>query len=515
MPYFLNCPRCNKDNKYTNLGQECKKCDGTGRDWREDYELEGYHSRYSLKIEDLKREGIIALKDSEGNLFVFTYQDSIPKYSIKQEIEEIRESLNLPPPISTIFCQHNWEDKPNSNYEYCTLCKKEREKKFHEELKSFKYNKELHDSKYYFPNRCYGCEFYVDSQGDSPKNGSELVYCNKGGVVATDTGCLEFKPDITAECGNCWNHNSPNCDILKEVNTIKNGNRTYCIYHVQKERTDEPLIYKSTLSEVEFSKKIIESEYPYDVEVRRKIFDLMESSGIRMVTKEEFSFNKRCLSCSFHQSLHDHDSYQKDYAKCNFFGIYLLNHTGGNPYGYDEKICDNYSPDNKDDVFAYPKVYIDVLSDERLQLNKSHFIQFYNMYCDIIDASTTNVIAHFDYKNRTPNFIQYNEVEECFDLFFYDNELAEKFYIKDGVYTQPEKEKTWSDVSDDELFSAVDKVGNTQRNHGVYEGDRFNNCERCSFVTRNSSYPNGSPTGLICSQKEIFITANGCCELFE
>ena len=71
----------------------------------------------------------------------------------------------------------------------------------------------------------------------------------------------------------------------------------------------------------------------------------------------------------------------------------------------------------------------------------------------------------------------------------------------------------WIDaVSEDVFFNKVDEVSEAQRHHGVFSGDRMNNCERCSKVTRDYSYPDGSPTGLICSRLNVFVTANGVCD---
>lgn len=75
--------------------------------------------------------------------------------------------------------------------------------------------------------------------------------------------------------------------------------------------------------------------------------------------------------------------------------------------------------------------------------------------------------------------------------------------------------KNWLEaVSEDELFEAIDAVSRRQRNHDVFSGSKSENCDRCKFVTRDSSYPDGSPTGLICTQKSVAVTASAACDAF-
>lgn len=74
----------------------------------------------------------------------------------------------------------------------------------------------------------------------------------------------------------------------------------------------------------------------------------------------------------------------------------------------------------------------------------------------------------------------------------------------------------WIDaVSEGEWDTAIDRVIREQRKHGVYSGSRLENCERCDHVKRDSTYPNGSPTGLVCSAKSVFVSANAKCDEFD
>lgn len=519
MPYFLNCVRCNKDNKYSNLGKTCPKCDGTGRDWREDHELEDYHKWAGFGIDELKEKGVIEFVDEYDELKVFTYMDSIPTCSISAEIEEIRKSLPESQAASTqpsqIFCKHDWQAKASEAMEVCSKCGKERE--IAEEAKPEKvvlqYNKDLHDHRYYFPNRCYACDHYSDSRGE-PESGSDMIFCNIGGKVRADTGCAEFKADVTAECKSCWNLSSEfqgstisyTCDLKGPIQSLVWGS---CNEHVEKERTDEPL--PAAPDAISKNKAfLVKKEYPHDPKIRKPILDAMIESGIRYVTSDEFSLDRRCSTCARESKI------EGNYGSCGYHELGILCYSGDNPYGYDEKICEHYS--RKEDISSvgYPKVYIDVRGEGTRKLNNNYHVTLRNMYCDVIESGSERVITTFSYTDRAPQFIQYNEKKDCIDLYFYDAPECEELSLDPSVsYVRPVKSKRWIDIDEDEMFEAIDRVSSNQREHDVYSGSNTDNCERCKFVERNPTYPDGSPTGLICSRKEIFVTANGCCDNYE
>lgn len=252
MPYFTNCPRCNADNKYDKLGtgadlsNSCPKCSGTGRDWRNDNELESYHSWANLGIDDL-RSRLTHVVERNGSTVYFTYRDAVPRYSIKKEIEEIRKELKIDeaPYVSQIFCTHSWTPKFSSNEESCAKCGKIRVLQASEDQVKldFQYNKLLHDTIKFFPNRCYACEEYANttSPNGNPLSGDDLIFCNIGGSVRADEGCKHFKPDNTAECDSCWNFSrnkngeAYHCDIQGRLTNMAWGS---CPYHVEKERRD-------------------------------------------------------------------------------------------------------------------------------------------------------------------------------------------------------------------------------------------------------------------------------------
>jgi hypothetical protein len=73
----------------------------------------------------------------------------------------------------------------------------------------------------------------------------------------------------------------------------------------------------------------------------------------------------------------------------------------------------------------------------------------------------------------------------------------------------------WLSLDEDEFVAAVDEVEKKQILHGVKTSDdKSAKCENCKLVKRDSSRSTGSPTGLICTRKNIHVTARGICEKF-
>ena len=79
MPYYIYCIKCNENGSYDNVDLECGKCCSTGNDWREDRELEDYHQRFNVSLEELKQKRVVQSSDGT-KLF---YADEIP--SIEEE----------------------------------------------------------------------------------------------------------------------------------------------------------------------------------------------------------------------------------------------------------------------------------------------------------------------------------------------------------------------------------------------------------------------------------------------
>lgn len=275
--------KCNEDNSYTQITTTCTKCSGTGRDWREDSELENYHKWADITLEQLIKKSSIKI-DNNGKNYSFIYRDSFPSCSIQEEIAEIKAQLvgddSTKP--SQIFCTHEWKTKFPGRIQKCELCGKEQDIKDTKVSQNaeFSYDKTLHNQKYYFSNRCSACEEYSNTRSDNgnPLSGDDLVYCNIGGEVRADDGCFHFNPDSTAGCSDCWNFRREfdgvienlYCDIRGNLTSRKHG---YCTDHVEKERTEEkipPAENSTEISQEWFSN----DEYPRDPKVRGPILNL-------------------------------------------------------------------------------------------------------------------------------------------------------------------------------------------------------------------------------------------------
>lgn len=80
--------KCNKNGLYRDVDVNCGKCCGTGNDWRDDSDLEGFHGFYGLKIKNLIKN--IELLSERG--VKFFYKNEIP--SVEEEREEIIKILS-------------------------------------------------------------------------------------------------------------------------------------------------------------------------------------------------------------------------------------------------------------------------------------------------------------------------------------------------------------------------------------------------------------------------------------
>lgn len=510
MPYFLNCIRCNKDNKFSNLGSPCKKCDGTGRDWRDDHELEGFHKWAGFGIDELKEKGVIEFIDEYDELKVFTYMDSIPTCSISMEIEEIRKILGTKKETasrpSQIFCKHEWKKKDSEAIEVCSKCGKESEIAVKQEKVVLRYKKDLHDQRYYFPNRCYACDHYSDSRGE-PESGSDMIFCNIGGKVRADTGCAEFKADITAGCQDCWNYTKifddilekHLCDIHGKLSTILTG---YCSEYVYKERTDEPIPPANNC--VEVSRSLINNKkYPRDPSVRGAILDAMNEVGLF----PEIIQGHNCKNCSY--QVRD-EVYE--WGSCSYHDITLL--------CQDDRNCKHFKPSNESNISPYPKILVTASLYEENDKNYYPINEHISLCAEVghtfslVNNNRECITQLEDYLLSSLQFSAENDAivaEYIGSTLLFDKKTGAK--ISNPKKIDKDDTLEWIDaVSEDVFFNKVDEVSEAQRHHGVFSGDRMNNCERCSKVTRDYSYPDGSPTGLICSRLNVFVTANGVCD---
>ncbi|ACF46018.1 hypothetical protein Paes_0977 [Prosthecochloris aestuarii DSM 271] len=248
MPYFINCVRCNKKNDYLTVDQECGKCGGTGRDWREDHELKGDSDWPGFSLLDLKQKKKIEVKRFSDTL-VFTYRDRI--LSLKEDKTEVSEiygiDLSGKKTAPSIFVE---ESDSGSTFSNAFFGAQDVYAKKSIEKKEYRYDKSLHDGNRYYPNRCEGCVEYENTQGDV-QSGSDYVLCNIAGKVRADTGCAKFEPDITAACDDCWNYRKTKegfkdihyCFIHGDLQTAVSG---YCNEYVCKAEFYEVFLGKNT-----------------------------------------------------------------------------------------------------------------------------------------------------------------------------------------------------------------------------------------------------------------------------
>jgi len=103
MPFFLNCDKCNIDDNFQAINPDCGRCDGTGRDWRDDHEL-NFFAKGAFNLNELIQAGEIELNldgriqsknPNEYRPFrrLYTYRPKI--LSKKQDWAEL-EAMALP-----------------------------------------------------------------------------------------------------------------------------------------------------------------------------------------------------------------------------------------------------------------------------------------------------------------------------------------------------------------------------------------------------------------------------------
>ena len=92
MAYFLHCVRCNKDGTYTSVASDCGKCDGTGRDWRDDKELLDYHKWSGLQPHELLGRINVKVEDSSRGEVWFFYRPRIN--SVAEDRSEVATNLS-------------------------------------------------------------------------------------------------------------------------------------------------------------------------------------------------------------------------------------------------------------------------------------------------------------------------------------------------------------------------------------------------------------------------------------
>lgn len=92
MAYFLHCVRCNKDGSYAAVDPECAKCDGTGRDWRQDEELLDYHKWAGIQPHELLGRLNIKVNDPLRGEVWFFYRARTN--SVEEDKAEVAANLS-------------------------------------------------------------------------------------------------------------------------------------------------------------------------------------------------------------------------------------------------------------------------------------------------------------------------------------------------------------------------------------------------------------------------------------
>lgn len=112
MPYFIYCKRCNENGSYLSVKEDCPKCEGGGKDWREDNELSDYHSWSGLSLEKLITEKSLIAEDGTE----FFYRNDFT--TLEQDLIYVKNTKII----------HHYKTLPKlkEKYEYyiepCQLC---------------------------------------------------------------------------------------------------------------------------------------------------------------------------------------------------------------------------------------------------------------------------------------------------------------------------------------------------------------------------------------------------------
>lgn len=330
-------------------------------------------------------------------------------------------------------------------------------------------------------------------------------YCEFGGAIYIDPMGYEYPKSIVA-CYKCiFNFSWDSCVLYKEQGMSNEEIRKKAIEIERNHECARFLIkdFSEGGNEDEIAREEVEQiaknmNYPTEYWRRGNIHKVMEEKDIGGIIR----YNRGCYTCDFYESK------PSDIDFCKFHNIEIF---------ADERYCKHYqgcSDNNKILITAalYSKGTEYFSLDENLSLkaNPNHTFSIVKS-SDLSDLYNIEPYllrsVEFNYKD---GFIH---AEYTFKTDIID--VESKSIIRTTSEEEEQNEENWLNMaSDDELDKAIEKVDISQKNHGVFSGDRMNNCERCINVKRDDSYPNGSPTGLICSLKDIFVTASAACDNF-
>ncbi|MFI3188378.1 hypothetical protein BCS42_16355 [Crenothrix sp. D3] len=326
-----------------------------------------------------------------------------------------------------------------------------------------------------------------------------------GGSIYIDPMSYEYPKSIVVcyECIFNFGHNScvlhkengkTDDEIRQESRDVERSN--YCEYFLIKNFSEDGNEDEEAREEVkEIAKKI---NHPTEYWRRDNIHSVMEEKDIGGIIR----YNQGCYTCDFYESK------PSDIDFCKFHNIEIF---------ADERYCENYHGDNNENkilttaaLYSKGMRYIPLNDNLSLKASPNHTFsivkssdlsELYDIEPYLLDSvqfDSNDGFVHANYTFKT-------------DII----DVESKSIVKAITDDEGQNEENWLNMaSDDEFDKAIEMVDINQKKHGVFSGDRMNNCERCSNVKRDDSYPNGSPTGLICSLKNIFVTANAACDNF-
>lgn len=317
-------------------------------------------------------------------------------------------------------------------------------------------------------------------------------------------------PKSVVVCHDCmFNFGHDSCVLFKEEG-LDDRKIKDKLLHVQREKECQYFLIKDfseggdedekAREEVkEISKRL---NYPKEYWRRSNIHKVMDEKGIGYVVFK----NKSCITCEYCDNEYSSIGY------CKFHNIELF---------LEDRYCENYQGNN-----IKNNGNKEILITAALYDGGTRLIPINEAYSLKASTDHTFSIVRLDDAKELFSIEPYllRSVEFSDDEGYVYAKYVHKVDVIDPVNKaiiktigdeEEEEETTWpSSVTESKWFAEIDKVKFDQSAQGVTTGDRMNNCERCENVNRNSHYPDGSPTGLICSLKKIFVTANGVCSDF-
>lgn len=338
---------------------------------------------------------------------------------------------------------------------------------------------------------------------DQYKGDSEI-----GGSIYIDPMGYEYTKSIVT-CYKCiFNFSWDSCVLHKENGMTDEEIKKKSIDIEKNHECDRFLIkdFSEGGNEDEIARKEVEQiskkmNYPAERWRRDNIHKVMDEKEIGHMIRD----NQSCYSCDFYKSECG------DIDFCNFHKAEIF---------ASERYCEYWQGEsNSNKILITAHLYNNGTSyyplNEKLSLkaNPNHTFSIVKID-DLSELYTLEpyLLSTVEF-NSKDGFIH---AGYCSEIHIID--IESKSIIKKTSENEEEEmqnEENWLNMaSDEEWDEAINQVDIKQKEHGVFTVDRMNNCERCENVKRDDSYPNGSPTGLVCSLKNIFVTASAACNSF-